>query len=241
MVKHVVISIPSPWRILRVFASQTLLQLHVVFCSHLHHCSSKPVHRCYTNSASCPLRSSLCQEVLNYTSVSGGNIRLACIRGYLYSCSKDFCPTQPLAGHVQGLRHWARHGHHSESSLTYWSILLPVSPYIVSDHFQSLIHADICSPILCFHGVVLWLETSPDLEHSISYQYSALLIVAGLIVMNSLACRVFRLLRQLKTGGRQPTRFRDMVSTMRFRQTTQMELDTREVNMRGPMEMETIH
>ena len=30
MVKHVVISIPSPWRILRVFASQTLLQLHVV-------------------------------------------------------------------------------------------------------------------------------------------------------------------------------------------------------------------
>ena len=109
-----------------------------------------------------------------------------------------------------------------------------------SEARKFLIRAETCSPIVCFHGVVLWLETSPDIEHSISYQYQALFIMAGLIVMNSLACRVFRLLRQLKAGDSQTTRFRDVVSTVRFRHTTQMELDTREMSMREPVEIETV-
>ena len=95
--------------------------------------------------------------------------------------------------------------------------------------------------MLFLHVFVLWLETSHSLEHSISYQYQAVALIASLITMNSLACRVFRLLRQLKTGDRQATRFRDVVSTLRFRQTTQREVGTREVVVRGPTEMGTIN
>lgn len=90
-----------------------------------------------------------------------------------------------------------------------------------SRYFHSLIQVGIHSPILCFYVVVLWLETSRSLERLASYQYQAAVLIASLVVMNSLACRVFRLLRQLNAEDGLTTRFRDIVSTMRFRQFTQ--------------------
>ena len=76
--------------------------------------------------------------------------------------------------------------------------------------------------MLFSHGVIFLLEISPNLEHSISYQYQGVAIIAGLLLMNSLACRVFRLLRQLRTDDGQITRFRDIVSTLRFQRDASM-------------------
>ena len=60
--------------------------------------------------------------------------------------------------------------------------------------------------------------------------------MAGLIMMNSLACRVFRLLRQLQTQDGQITPFRDVVSTLRFSQNIQREARAREL-----MQVETYY
>ena len=82
--------------------------------------------------------------------------------------------------------------------------------------------------MLCVHGVVLWLETSPTLKHSsVPYQYQSVAALASLIFMNSLACRVFRLLRQLSAEDRQCTWLRDAVSSIAFRLNIQRGLDTR--------------
>ena len=99
---------------------------------------------------------------------------------------------------------------------SYFLWVLASFPYV-----WFLTHTATHSPMLCVHACVLWLETSPDIEHSIPYQYQGVAIMAGLIVMNSLACRVFRLLRQLKTHDGQFTPPRDVVSTLHFPQNTQ--------------------
>ena len=165
---------------------------------------------------------------------------MGCLLRYLCPCSKDFLATYPLARTMQDLYHRCRYWRYPKSSFAYRPVLLFVSPYMFPRYFQSLIQVAIHSPILCFHVVVLWLETSRSLERLVSYQYQATVLITSLIAMNSLACRVFRLLRQLKAGDSQTTRFRDVVSTVRFRHTTQMELDTREMSMREPVEIETV-
>ena len=78
--------------------------------------------------------------------------------------------------------------------------------------------------MLCCYGFILWLENSPTLGRVVLYQYLVVALMAGLIVMNSLACRVFRLLRHFKTEEGQST----ALSTMAFRRYTQRGVDTRE-------------
>ena len=53
-------------------------------------------------------------------------------------------------------------------------------------------------PLLCFQVCVAWLEFSTSPAPPASYQYQAVFLLAAGLVNNSMACRVFRLLRQLK-------------------------------------------
>lgn len=50
-------------------------------------------------------------------------------------------------------------------------------------------------------GCILSIEFSDVLESSIAYQYQTAVLGAGLVLLNAMACRVFRLLRRLKTEG----------------------------------------
>ena len=50
-------------------------------------------------------------------------------------------------------------------------------------------------------GWILSIEFSDVLESSIAYQYQTAVLGAGLVLLNAMACRVFRLLRRLKTEG----------------------------------------
>ena len=79
--------------------------------------------------------------------------------------------------------------------------------------------------MLCWYGFVLWFENSSTLERLVLYQYLMAAFMAGLIVMNSLACRVFRLLRNFKAEDGQGT----VLSTMVFRQYTQRRVDRQEL------------
>ena len=85
-----------------------------------------------------------------------------------------------------------------------------------------------------FHAIVTCLEITPTFQQSISYQYQVVAIMADVIVMNSLACRVFRLLRQLKARDGQLTRLRDVISLEGLRQNTQRGVVMREVSVRRP-------
>ena len=63
-------------------------------------------------------------------------------------------------------------------------------------------------------GFVMFAEFSSPLEPLIVYQYQAVAIMSGLVLLNTLACRVFRLLR-LESGEKaysHPT----SVSAIRF-------------------------
>ena len=68
-----------------------------------------------------------------------------------------------------------------------------------------------------FHVIVTCLEITPTFQQSISYQYQVVAIMADIIVVNSLACRVFNLLCQLKARDGQLTRLRDVISLGGFR------------------------
>ena len=50
-------------------------------------------------------------------------------------------------------------------------------------------------------GWILSIEFSDVLDSSIAYQYQTAVLGAGLVLLNAMACRVFRLLRRLKTEG----------------------------------------
>ena len=50
--------------------------------------------------------------------------------------------------------------------------------------------------MICIEGCILTIEFSENLNYSIRIQYLAAAQAAGLMLMNSMACRVFRSLRQ---------------------------------------------
>ena len=50
--------------------------------------------------------------------------------------------------------------------------------------------------MICIEGCILASEFSERLDYSIRIQYQGAAQAAGLMLMNSIACRVFRLLRQ---------------------------------------------
>ena len=78
--------------------------------------------------------------------------------------------------------------------------------------------------MLCWYGLVLWLENASSLEWFVLDQYLMVAFMAGLIAMNSLACRVFRLLRNFKVEDGHST----VLSTMVFRHYTQRCVATQE-------------
>ena len=52
-------------------------------------------------------------------------------------------------------------------------------------------------PLFLLHICVLWTEFSPTFEPVAAYQYQAVSMFAAVLAMNSMACRIFRLLREL--------------------------------------------
>ena len=50
--------------------------------------------------------------------------------------------------------------------------------------------------MICIEGCILASEFSERIEYPIRIQYQAVAQTAGLMLMNSMACRVFRALRQ---------------------------------------------
>ena len=68
-------------------------------------------------------------------------------------------------------------------------------------------------------GFVMALEFLP-FEPTVSYQYQAVAILGGLVFVNSMACRVFRLLRldKVDTPGEEAYSSSILMSIMQFRE-----------------------
>lgn len=49
-------------------------------------------------------------------------------------------------------------------------------------------------------GLVMFVEFSHTFEPVVAYQYQSVAIASALVILNAMACRVFRLLR-LESGG----------------------------------------
>lgn len=88
---------------------------------------------------------------------------------------------------------------------------------------------NICSPMACLEGCVLSIEFSTVLEASILFQYEAAVLAAGLVFLNSMACRVFRLLRRLKIEGETTIGQSVEMSGMHFRRISRGEEVTEEI------------
>ncbi|KAK7685239.1 hypothetical protein QCA50_011602 [Cerrena zonata] len=84
-------------------------------------------------------------------------------------------------------------------------------------------------PMACLEGCVLSIEFSTVLEASILFQYEAAVLAAGLVFLNSMACRVFRLLRRLKIEGETTIGQSVEMSGMHFRRISRGEEVTGEI------------
>ena len=77
--------------------------------------------------------------------------------------------------------------------------------------------------MLGIQGCLLTIMFSASLESITLIDFGAVAIIGVVVLLNVMACRVFRLLRQLKTQDGQITRFRDIASTLHFRREASMQ------------------
>ena len=69
-------------------------------------------------------------------------------------------------------------------------------------------------PLFLLHICVLWARFSPTFAPVAAYQYQAVSLFAALLAMNSMACRVFRLLREVDVDEEDIPLFQ--ISTIHF-------------------------
>ena len=83
----------------------------------------------------------------------------------------------------------------SEGSVAHWAAIFLVRPLYLH---QVLSFSLVSSPMLFIGGFIIAIEYMPGVETSVLIQYQTIILIAGLVFVNTLTCRVFRLLRELK-------------------------------------------
>ena len=89
----------------------------------------------------------------------------------------------------------------------------------------------IASPMILVEGFVMFVEFSPAFEPVVAYQYQSVAITGALVILNAMACRVFRLLR-LESHGNVGSQSLS-TSTMRFGGHAQELMETRDLRLYG--------
>ena len=205
--------LPSEERVLSLCPRPSLLHLSVDTCSRWSFSLST-----LPEFSTRPTRDALCswidQEIWSRLPIRSGDLRLDSLLVYITACGTNIHTTDSVVGEVQDLHHWGGYQFRSQSPPTHWSFLYPVRCPWKSIFWLCFTQSHVHRPLLCLHICVLWADFLPIFGTLESYQYQAISVFATILAMNSMACRIFRLLRELDAD--EGTLQVVQISTIRF-------------------------